>query len=60
MKLNKALVQKLAALVVAVLAVYGLTKYEPIVAAVKDVLDTQVTDSAPAPAPAVDAADAGL
>lgn len=54
MKLNKALVQNLAALVVAVLAVYGLSKYNPIVAAVKDVLDTQISE-APVPAGAPDA-----
>lgn len=55
MKFNKPLVAKLAALVVAILTVYGLTQYTPIVGAVKDVLDTQVSDSVPAPA-----ADAGL
>lgn len=59
MKLNKQVVAKLAALVVAVLAVYGLTKYEPIVAAVKDVFDTQVESGDPAPAPVV-VPDAGL
>lgn len=61
MKFDKALISKVAALAVAVLTVYGLSKYSPLVDAVKDVLYTQVQDGAPAPAPApVQAVDAGL
>lgn len=57
-KFNKALIQKVAAFALALLTVYGFSKYAPLVDAVKDILDTQVQDGSPAPAP-VQAVDAG-
>lgn len=60
-KFDKKLVAALAVLAVSILGVFGLTKYEPVVQAVKGVLDSQVQQGPDTPvAEPVVSPDAGL
>lgn len=60
-KFDKKFVAALAVLAVSILGVFGLTKYEPVVQAVKGVLDTQVQEAPSSPEPEVPVSpDAGL